>query len=359
MSKILFLVPRMNIGGAETYVYTLAMELHKRGEEVFIASAGGKLADKLAQLGIKTFFLPVRFSKMLSGYLLLRILKKYKIDILHANSGAAGEVAAWIKSKLNIKVVYTAHGVFGNFEREYIIDRCDKIICVSNYVKQHALELGFTKDKLVTLYTGIDSKKFTPNPEVRKLLRQQYGIDDDTLVLGIVSRIKNFKQKGHGDLLDLFSSFPEAKSWKLIVVGKGNGLIPFKLKAKKLGLENNIICLGHRTDVEYVCNAIDILVLPTMMETFGLVIAEAMALGKPAVVYSVGGTPEVVVDGKTGYLIEHKNITAMYKAIKKLADNKKLLEAMGQNASQWVRSSLELEKFIDNIETVYKELLVK
>lgn len=359
MSKILFLVPRMNIGGSESYVFSMAQEMHKRGHEVFVASWGGMLADALAKQGIKHFSIPVRFSKLLAGYMLLRILKKYNIDILHANSGAAGEVAAWIKTKLDIKVVYTAHGVFGNMEREYIIDRCDKIICVSNYVKQHAIEKGFTKDKLITLYTGIDSDKFIPNLEARKQLRQQYGIDDDTLVLGIVSRIKNFKQKGHGDLLDLFSGFPAAKKWKLIVIGKGNGLLPFQHQIKKRGLSDNIICLGHRDDVYHQLNAIDLLVLPTLFETFGLAIAEAMALGKPAVVYSVGGTPEVVTHGETGLLVEHRNVQALHDAIVQLDENRKLLQTMGDNAYQWVRNSLALGKSVDELEAVYQQLLAE
>ena len=81
MSRILFLVPRMNIGGAETYVYTVAKELQRRGEhEVFVASAGGKLSEELAAMGIKTFFVPVRFSrrfcKGIAIYLLKNIIKK-------------------------------------------------------------------------------------------------------------------------------------------------------------------------------------------------------------------------------------------------------------------------------------------
>ena len=94
MSRILLLVPRMNIGGAETYVYSVAKELHNRGKhEVFVASGGGKFADKLEELGVKTVFLPVRFNRALAVFLLKRIIKKYKIDLVHANSGDAGVVA--------------------------------------------------------------------------------------------------------------------------------------------------------------------------------------------------------------------------------------------------------------------------
>nr|WP_276625817.1 glycosyltransferase [Dialister invisus] len=89
MKRILFLVPRMNIGGAETYVYTAAKELRARGYEVFLASGGGRLADKLKAAGVRTFFVPVRQSRFLSVWRVSSIVKKYHIDIIHANSGAA------------------------------------------------------------------------------------------------------------------------------------------------------------------------------------------------------------------------------------------------------------------------------
>lgn len=80
----------MNIGGAETYVYTAAKELRARGYEVFLASGGGRLADKLKAAGVRTFFVPVRQSRFLSVWRVSSIVKKYHIDIIHANSGSRG-----------------------------------------------------------------------------------------------------------------------------------------------------------------------------------------------------------------------------------------------------------------------------
>jgi glycosyltransferase involved in cell wall biosynthesis len=224
MKRILFLVPRMNMGGAETYVYTVVKQLKNRGQyEVFVASGGGKFAEKLEELGVKTFFVPVRFSKKLSVFLLKRIVQKHKIDLLHANSGNAGVVASLLKKEINIPVVYTAHGIFGNIEREHIIDTVDKIICVSNFVRERALNQGFTSEKLLTKYCGVDTKRFRPNDAFKAELREKYGIAKDTLVLATVSRIKNLQHKGHESLLELFEKYAKDKDWKLVVVGKGNG----------------------------------------------------------------------------------------------------------------------------------------
>ena len=97
MKNILLIVPRLNIGGAETYTALVAENLQQRGYKVYTASGGGMLADRLSQKGIPNFYLPIRFSTSLSAFLLKRIIKKYKIDLIHANSAAAGITALKVK----------------------------------------------------------------------------------------------------------------------------------------------------------------------------------------------------------------------------------------------------------------------
>jgi len=180
LKNILLLVPRLNIGGAETYVATVARGLKERGFHVFVASGGGLLAESLRAQGIQHCFLPVRANATLAAYLLEKIIKKYHIDLIHANSSAAGIVAVKVKQKLNVPVVYTAHGVFGHNEKERTINACDKIICVSEFVRQHAMEKGFSAEKLVTLYSGIDLHKFEPNPKNAQEIRRRIGIPEDS-----------------------------------------------------------------------------------------------------------------------------------------------------------------------------------
>lgn len=263
MKRILFLVPRMNIGGAETYVYTAAKELRARGYEVFLASGGGRLADELKTAGIRTFFVPIRQSRFLSVWRVSSIVKKYHIDIIHANSGAAGIIAARVKRNTSVPVVYTAHGILGNMEKEYVIDQLDQIICVSEYVRRDSLARGLHENHLLVRYSGIDTERFTANEEERIRLRKEFGFDEDTLVLAIVSRIKNLEHKGHGHLLSLLDKYGRKENWKLLVIGKGNGLPLLKTKIRAMHLSDKVLCLGHRTDVEHLLNAADLTVLPS------------------------------------------------------------------------------------------------
>lgn len=313
----------MNIGGAETYVYTAAKELRARGYEVFLASGGGRLADKLKAAGVRTFFVPVRQSRFLSVWRVSSIVKKYHIDIIHANSGAAGIIAARVKRNTSVPVVYTAHGILGNMEKEYVIDQLDQIICVSEYVRQDSIARGFHEDHLLVRYSGIDTERFTANEEEQIRLRKEYG---------------------------------RKENWKLLVIGKGNGLPLLKTKIRAMHLSDKVLCLGHRTDVEHLLNAADLTVLPSHFETFGLVLAEGMAMGKPAIAFSVGGTPEIVKDGETGFLVEKDNEKELYERIKQLDSDRSLLKQFSENGSRWIRSQFTNHRMVDDLEVIYHEL---
>ncbi|MDY6085028.1 MAG: glycosyltransferase family 4 protein [Dialister sp.] len=355
MAGILFLVPRMNIGGAETYVYTAAKALHERGWEVCVASGGGQLADSLVKLGIPTYFLPIRLSRPLSAFFLERIVKKHHIRLIHANSGAAGIVAEKVKSRTGIPVVYTAHGIFGNPEREYVIDRLDRIVCVSQYVKDDAIRRGFSENHMVVRYSGIDTKRFTADEGLRQAVRSELGIPEGVLTLAIVSRIKNLYHKGHGHLLSMFATYGKNENWRLLVIGKGRGLSLLKKRIQSLGLSERVYCLGHHTDVERYVNGADVMVLPSRFETFGLVLAEGMAMGKPAIAFATGGTPEVIDDGYTGFLVEQGNERELYEKINCLDKDRVLLKQMSGEGIRQVRERFSLEKMIDDLENIYAD----
>ena len=208
MKNILLLVPRMNIGGAESYVALVARSLKSLGYNIFIASAGGALAVELQKEGIKHFFLPIRLSKFISGLLLKRIVEKYNIDLIHANSEAAGIVAVKTRNKykLDIPIVYTAHGVLPAKVKD-IMNQVDKIIAVSEFSRKSAIKEGFLAEKIQVIYNGVDTDKFKPNRQNKNLLRKKYNIPQEAFTMIIVSRIKNLRNKGHQHLLDVLKNY--------------------------------------------------------------------------------------------------------------------------------------------------------
>lgn len=357
MKNILLLVPRLNIGGAESYVALVARSLKLLGYNVYLASAGGALATKLQQEGIKHFFLPIRLSKYISGILLKRIIKKYNIEIIHANSEAAGIVAVKTRQKYNldIPIVYTAHGVLPAKVKD-IINQVDKIIAVSNFSREAAIKEGFSANKIEVVYNGVDIDKFKPHEEKRNLLRKKYNIPQDAFTMIIVSRIKNLRNKGHQHLLNVLSEYEVSKYWHLVVIGKGKGLGSLKQKVKEHNLQDRVHLLGHKTDVENYEDMADVVVLPSYFETFGLVLAEGMAMEKPAVAFKVGGVPEVIEDNKTGFMVDYDNDDELVEKLAILAKNPDLCKQMGIQARKKVAKDFANEIMIKKLEEIYKSL---
>ncbi|WP_371363062.1 N-acetyl-alpha-D-glucosaminyl L-malate synthase [Sporomusa rhizae] len=354
--NILLVVPRLNIGGAETYVVTTAIALQQLGFTVSVASGGGMLAKHLSERGIKHYFVPIRFNTSFAAYLLERIIRKNNIQIVHANSAAAGIAAVKVKQRVNAAVVYTAHGVFGHNAQEMTLNQCDKIICVSEFVRNYAMEKGFAADKLVTAYSGIDLDKFKPDKKKAVVIRKNLGIPEDAFTISIVSRIKNLRNKGHSDILKVLEHYSGAQNWHLMVIGKGKGLWKLKYHIWKNKLSNRVHCLGHMANVQEVLDGADVMVLPSNFETFGLVLAEAMAMEKPVVTYAVGGTPEVIDHERTGFLVEKNNLAELYHRLCMLADNKKLRLIMGQQGRKWVENHFDSKEMINKLVDIYQRV---
>lgn len=357
MKNILLLVPRMNIGGAESYVALVARSLKSLGYNVFIASAGGALAVELQKEGIKHFFLPIRLSKFISGLLLKRIVEKYNIDLIHANSEAAGIVAVKTRNKykLDIPIVYTAHGVLPAKVKD-IINQVDKIIAVSEFSRKSAIKEGFLAEKIQVIYNGVDTDKFKPNRQNKNLLRKKYNIPQEAFTMIIVSRIKNLRNKGHQHLLNVLSEYEVSKYWHLVVIGKGKGLGSLKQKVKEHNLQDRVHLLGHKTDVENYEDMADVVVLPSYFETFGLVLAEGMAMEKPAVAFKVGGVPEVIEDNKTGFVVDYDNDDELVEKLAILAKNPDLCKQMGIQARKKVAKDFANGIMIKKLEEIYKSL---
>lgn len=352
------MVPRLNIGGAETYTKLVAENLQKRGYNVHIASGGGLLANKLAQKGIKNSWLPMRFSTDISAYLLKHIVKKYNINLIHANSAAAGITAMKYKQRYNenMPVVFTAHGKFSTFEKENIIKGCNKIIYVSHFVKNDAIRNGFKENNACVIYTGIDINKFDKSIDNKHIIRDKYNIKQDDFVMAIVARIKNLRNKGHQDLLEMMNKYTKARKWHLLVIGKGKGMFKLKSLIKEYKLENNVHCIGHVDNVEDFVRLSDVVVLPSDFETFGLALAEGMAMGKAGVAYNIGGIPEIIKDKENGFLVKYKDIDDLYDKLSLLAGDRLLCKSLGMNAYNDIKNNLSVERMMDKIEDIYNNI---
>jgi glycosyltransferase involved in cell wall biosynthesis len=358
LPKILLVVPRLNIGGAESYVYTLAMGLKGLGYPVITASWGGKLATLLEREGIPHYRIPVRLNPYFVSLMLERVIKKERVQLVHANSADAGAAVASVCGRLGLPWVMTAHGSFGREVKYRQIAEADRVICVSRYMQRETVQnTDIAPEKIVMVYNGIDTGRFAPKDR-RAEVRGQLSLPEDAYVIGIVSRITGINGKGHDDLLQVMRRFSFAHNWRLLIVGKGKWRAVNELKEKieALGLGQRVVFAGHHTDVSAVMEAMDVLALPSKWETFGLVLVEAMAMKKPVVAYDVAGTAEAVGQDGAGILVSLGDVDALAAALQTCADQTRRSE-MGEAGRRRVLQNFDLRSMLQQITGIYHEIL--
>jgi len=365
MVRILRIVNSMDIGGLERGVYNLTFKLDKnKFEHVFCClQRKGYFGEQLEKKRFKLYELR---KKKGFGFNLIpkirRIIKKEKIDIVHTHNTHPFQLGILASLGLNVLRIHTDHNSFANNESRYILllnrffyNFVDKVICVTESIRRDWIEkVGVNTKKLVAIYNGSDISQFDININVAKEMNQ-LGLNKKDKVIGIVARLA--KEKDIFTLLMAFKFVNEkVKGSKLLIIGDG----PLRNQLEEFAKYNkikNVKFLGMRTDVLKLMKIFDVYALSSLSEGNSQTIREAMAASKPVVATNVGGNPELVVDGVTGFLVPKRNPERMAEAIVNLLENRKLREKMGKEGKKRVEKYFRIEKQAENYEKLYDQFL--
>jgi len=231
------------------------------------------------------------------------------------------------------------------------MNQTDKVVVDCFAVKNHLKEFGVKEEKIEVIYNGIDENRFVPAALAEKnRIKKKLGLVGKQ-VIGINARMN--AGKGYETLMPAFkqirTKFPDTY---LISVGGGNPYIQKKINSLviKLGLSDQVRFLGEwdRGKTPDFYKAIDIFTLPSETEGLPLTVIEAMLSGLPVVATSVGGIPEEVIEGRTGYLVEPKDSVGLAEAILKLLENKQLAIKMGSDGRRIALGNFTKNKMIDD-----------
>lgn len=318
MKKILFLITGLGVGGAERQVTDLATSLKKDGHDITICYLKGEALIRPMQDEITLIKADFDKSPALGFLKLISIIKKIKPDVVHSHMIHANILTrlARIFTKIPL-LVSTAHSKNeGGWLRMRAYQFTDFLTDITTNVSHEATEefirlKSTPRNKIITIYNGIDTKKFSPNINVREEYRNLLNISDEKLFLA-VGRLVDAKDYPNM-LHSIKEVYKKEKNIKLFIVGDGPLRKDLEIMTDSLGIKKIVHFLGIRKDVENLMNAADYFLLSSAWEGFGLVVAEAMATEKIVIATDSGGVAEVV--GDKGFIVPPSDSIALSEAI--------------------------------------------
>lgn len=365
--KILFLITGLNTGGAEIILRDLIKNLNKDKFFPVVVSIVpiGDIGREIKKTGIDVKSLNINFKyNLLIIARLFFLMRKEKPDILHTHLFHANFLGRIVGKICRVPIIIST---FHSEQEKGIIrekllkytDRFTNInITVSVGVAKEITKLKITSErKINVIYNGVSLDKFRyKDYAFRGKTREEMDISGDKKVLISVGRLH--KVKGYINLIKAIELLNQKDpNITLVIIGDGGERSNLEQQIKKTGLKEKILLLGQKEDVSKYLNAGDIFVLSSKWEGFGIAIVEAMACGILVIATKVGGVPELVEDGKTGFLVEPGNARALAQKIQYVLNlPEEHRKKIGENARKLVEEKFSLQKMVREYEDLYARL---
>ncbi len=329
--NILYLLPELNVGGVETHVCALSLGMQAMGHNVTIVSNGGVMVPALKQRGIDHIELPVHRKSALTinnmANRLRKIIIEKNIHIVHAHSRVPAWAGLFATKHLDTAFVITAHGLYAPHMGSRVMAGGDRIICVSGRIMNHMAErLNADRSRMTVVYNGInidDARAATSSALPRAAIRRELGLPPDSPVIGSIGRLTN--TKGLRYLIDAFCQLKkDVPGIKAILVGDGPMKKDLQDRTAELGLADDLLFTGLRSDIFSVFNALDAYVVSSLSEGFPMGCLEAMAARVPIIATRVGGIPEMLEHERTALLAEPKSPEDLTAGVKRILSDRDL-----------------------------------
>ncbi|MFN0140824.1 MAG: glycosyltransferase [Pyrinomonadaceae bacterium] len=298
---------------------------------------------------------------------LSRFLIGNKIDLIHTHlfDAALIGLAAARLADTPAKIVSRHHlddGALTGTRFHVALDKwsnekADLVVVPSKATRSYMIDVEKqTGENIRVVPYGFDFDLLDATGEDGQRVRDEFGLEN-SFVIGCVGRF--VENKGHKYLFEAVKRLVgEFAHIRVFILGSGDRTSLDK-SIEELGIRGNVIFAGHRTDVPACMRAMDLLVHPSLSESFGQVIVEAMCVGTPVVVTSVGGVPEIVANRETGMIVEPRNSNALRDAIAEVIVNSDLRIRLSENGKKSVHENFNVQRFIDRQWKCYAELFDK
>lgn len=309
------------------------------------------------------------------------VLKDRKIDVVISHNLAClptkfSKTLIRASEKCEVPLVeYCGDARYKNLNKA-LIGSFSEVLTVSNFVRKRMIEIGYDRKRVKTLHIGIPTELFDASKYSRIKSRKMFGLPANKKIvlfpsraircngefnrqkgfLTIISSLRDIAARMGGDFIVVFPA----------VVGRKNknrkaneNLARLKLRLKKDGVEDNVFFIERRISADempFLYKAADIVLTPSVDEALGTVFLEALSMGVPAIGAKSGGIPEIIVKGKTGFLIKYGDSKGLAKKIVKLLSNDKLRKKMSVNSRKRAVKVFGYDKMIKKIEKIIRQV---
>ena len=360
-----------SIGGSGIVATELGKSLSRRGHEVhfFSYDVPHKLEGACEQFHFNYVDVPLYPLFRFPPYALALASRIFQtcletpLDILHVHYAIPHSTSAFLakcmlcaKNRPRLKVITTLHGtdteLVGQMPSykpvaEFSIDSSDAVTAVSQHLKRSTLEQFDIHRDIQVIYNPIDTRSLTPLPG-----------ETPTRPVKNVVHISNFRPvKRIDDVIKVFDLISAVIPARLFFIGEGPDRSTADLLVSRLGLHEKVTFLGPQADVGATLQYADLLLSTSESESFGLTIAEAMSCEVPVVATAVGGVPEVMEDGVTGYLKPVGCVQGMAEAAIRIFTTPHLQARLGKAGRQRVLNMFEIDMITDRYEQLYRDVL--
>ncbi|WP_394137240.1 N-acetyl-alpha-D-glucosaminyl L-malate synthase BshA [Cytobacillus oceanisediminis] len=361
------------VGGSGVVATELGKMLAEKGHEIHFISSS--LPFRLKRMYHNIFYHQVDVNQysvfqyapydIALASKMAEVIKREDLDLVHVHYAIPHAVCAILAKQMSgkdIKIVTTLHGtditVLGYDPSltdaiRFGIEKSDGVTAVSNALISQTYDLIKPDKPIKAVYNFIDERVYQKTDS--DYLKEEYGIRPEEKVIIHVSNFRSVKRVP--DVIKAFAKIAKEMPAKLLLVGDGPEMTVICQLVNDLKLKSNVLFLGKQDNLEELYSISDLMLLLSEKESFGLVALEAMACGVPCIGTNVGGIPEVIDDGETGYVCGLGDIDEVsQKAINLLKDSNLHRKFSAQSISL-AKEVFSAERIVSQYEEFYYELL--
>jgi glycosyltransferase involved in cell wall biosynthesis len=357
MTSIILAIGSSEIGGGQKVFLTCIREFLKRDCSIVVVLPNGPLVELVKSFNVKIYI--VNFNSITALINIAMILHREKVDIVNTYLTKCSFLFSLVNIMFRVPLCCTllnaiTHEKLGKLQKRvypiayYLLYKlCDGIIVNSEQNRKHFIDIARMDGNLVkVIYSGIDVEEFQGIQNQRS--------SDHKIVIGAIGRLS--PEKGHVYLIKALTHLTNI-DFECIFVGDGPLRAELENYVREVHLDHRIKFIGFQANVAYAMSQCDVIVMPSLNETFGLTIVEAFALKKVVIGSDVGGIPELVINGHTGLLFPAKSSEALAEALLYVYNNREEAQTMAMNGYDYFTRNFTSEIMTENTVRYYETII--